>query len=63
MKRIFLTAAIICIASWAFGQAIDTARFRLNFNPQLSNVQKINQQAVINDTVKENVKFDYYIES
>ena len=61
MKRIFLTAAIICIASWAFGQAIDTARFRLNFNPQLSNVQKINQQAVINDTVKENVKFDYYI--
>ncbi len=61
MKRIFLTAAIICIASWAFSQAIDTARFRLNFNPQLSNVQKINQQAVINDTVKENVKFDYYI--
>ena len=61
MKRIFLTAAIICIASWASGQAIDTARFRLNFNPQLSNVQKINQQAVINDTVKENVKFDYYI--
>lgn len=61
MKRIILTAAIICIASWAFGQAIDTARFRLNFNPQLSNVQKINQQAIINDTVKENVKFDYYI--
>lgn len=61
MKRIILTAAIICIASWAFGQAIDTARFRLNFNPQLNNVQKINQQAVINDTVKENVKFDYYI--
>lgn len=61
MKRIILTTAIICIASWAFGQAIDTARFRLNFNPQLNNVQKINQQAVINDTVKENVKFDYYI--
>lgn len=61
MKRIFLTATIICIASWTFGQAIDTARFRLNFNPQLSNVQKINQQAVINDTAKENVKFDYYI--
>lgn len=61
MKRIILTAAIICIASWAFGQAIDTARFRLNFNPQLSNVQKINQQAVINDTVQSTVKFDYNI--
>ena len=61
MKRIILTAAIFCIASWVFGQAIDTARFRLNFNPQLSNIQKINQQAVINDTVKEVVKFDYYI--
>ncbi len=61
MKRIILTAVIICLSGWAFGQAIDTARFRLNFNPQLNNVQKINQQAVINDTVKENVKFDYYI--
>ena len=61
MKRIFLTAAIFCIAGWTFGQAIDTARFRLNFNPQLSNIQKINQQAVINDTAKEVVKFDYYI--
>ena len=61
MKRVILTAAIVCIASWAFGQAIDTARFRLNFNPQLSNIQKINQQAVITDTIKETVKFDYYI--
>lgn len=61
MKRIILTAAIICLANWTFGQAIDTARFRLNFNPQLSNIQKINQSAVINDTAKEVVKFDYYI--
>ncbi|MBO4655591.1 MAG: hypothetical protein J5644_08600 [Bacteroidales bacterium] len=61
MKRIILTAAIVCIASWTFGQAIDTARFRLNFNPQLSNIQKINQQAVLNDTIKETVKFDYSI--
>ena len=61
MKRIILTAAIFCIAGWAFGQAIDTARFRLNFNPQLSNIQKINQQAVINDTIKETVKFDYQV--
>ena len=61
MKRIILTAAIICLANWTFGQAIDTARFRLNFIPQLSNIQKINPQAVINDTAKETVKFDYYI--
>ena len=61
MKRIFLIAAFIGMGSWVFGQAIDTARFRLNFNPQLSNIQKINQQAVINDTAKEVVKFDYYI--
>lgn len=61
MKRVILTAAIFCLALWAFGQAIDTARFRLNFNPQLSNIQKINKQAVITDTIKETVKFDYYI--
>ena len=61
MKRIFLIAAIVCIGNWVMGQAIDTARFHLNFNPQLSNIQKLNQQAVINDTVKEEVKFDYYI--
>lgn len=61
MKRIILTAAIFYITNWVFGQAIDTARFRLNFNPQLSNIQKINQAAVINDTIKETVKFDYHV--
>lgn len=62
MKKIILIAAIICLgSSLTYGQAIDTARFRLNFVPQLSNAQKINQQATINDTVKEQVKFEYNV--
>lgn len=42
-------------------QIIDTARFRLNFNPQLMNFQKLNQQVEINDTTNETVHFEYYI--
>lgn len=62
MKRIAIISGLILLGTMlSFGQVIDTARFRLNFVPQMSNVQKINQQAVLNDTNKDVVKFDYSI--
>ena len=62
MKKIFLAIIGLCFGTgFAYGQVIDTARFKFNFTPKLSNVQKINQQADVTDTVKEIVKFDYYI--
>ena len=45
----------------AFSQPVDTARFRLNFTPQLQNSHKITQPAVISDEVYEPVNFEYEI--
>ncbi len=42
-------------------QVVDTARFSFSYNPKLSGFSKINQQAIIVDTVSSEVHFDYYI--
>ena len=62
MKRqISLLVLLIITTSILMAQPVDTARFRVDFIPQIQNFQKINPSAVINDTIKEKVKFDYYI--
>lgn len=62
MKRILLFLFhAVCLAIIANAQIIDTARFRLDYKPQLLNFPKINQPAIINDTVTSEIKFQYYI--
>lgn len=62
IKKVLAIALGICMsAGLVQAQVTDTARFKLNFTPKLTIGQKINQQATIVDTIKEVVKFDYYI--
>ncbi len=61
MKRWLIFSIITFIFVVVNAQATDTAKFRLNFTPQLSNFQKFNENAVIVDTTTSKVKFDYYI--
>ncbi|MEG1555895.1 MAG: hypothetical protein RR356_04135, partial [Bacteroidales bacterium] len=62
MRKQIISSIILCIMILSTNaQIIDTAHFRLNYVPQLLNFQKINQQAPIIDTIKDQVQFDYYI--
>lgn len=57
-----LTAFVISlIISGLQAQVIDTARFQINYVPQLQNFSKLNQQAKIIDTATEKVSFTYDI--
>ena len=60
-KTIITTIGFLFVLVSLEAQIIDTARFRLDYTPQLFNFSKINQQAVIVDTVSSEVNFDYYI--
>jgi hypothetical protein len=60
-KYIILIFSIALTINSVDAQIIDTARLRLDFKPQILNFQKINQKAIIDDTVTTKVKFDYYI--
>ena len=60
-KYIILIFSLVLTFNAVDGQIIDTARLRLDFKPQILNFQKINQKAIINDTVSPKVDFDYYI--
>ena len=60
-KYIILIFSLVLTFNAVEGQIIDTARLRLDFKPQILNFQKINQKAIINDTVSPKVDFDYYI--
>ena len=62
MKRNFVfTLALMAICGTMWAQRVDTARFRFEYDPQLSNFKKINEPAEIIDTFKSKVSFDYYI--
>lgn len=62
MKRILIfISGIFLLISSADAQVIDTARFRLDYRAYIGNVSKINQDAVIHDTVTSDIQFDYYI--
>ncbi|MDL2296559.1 hypothetical protein LJC53_04220 [Bacteroidales bacterium OttesenSCG-928-C03] len=61
MKKIISLTLFFAIIISVQAQVIDTARFRLEFRPMIINSQKINQPAVINDTVTGEVDFSYTI--
>lgn len=62
MKKNFVfTWILLTFCGIAFSQNVDTVHFKINYDPQLSNFKKINEPAVIVDTFKKKVKFDYYI--
>jgi hypothetical protein len=62
MKKYLISIISLVIISMTLnGQIVDTAYFQLNYVPYLQNFEKINSQVTIIDTVKEKVKFDYYI--
>jgi hypothetical protein len=55
-------AIILIMSLWGgigFAQPIDTAHFRMEFEPRLRNAQKINPPASITDTTISPVTFDY----
>lgn len=61
MKRMFLIAcALLCVAV-VRAQVVDSAHLLINYVPKLTNASKINQPAVILDTVQEKVEFRYVI--
>lgn len=61
MKKILTSFLFLSLGLIIQAQVIDTARFRLDYVPHILNFQKINHTAKINDTIKDKVKFDYYI--
>ncbi len=61
MKRWILFAIVVLAAATLTAQPIDTAKFRINFTPQLMNFPKFNSNAEILDTNTHSVTFDYYI--
>ncbi len=61
MKRWTFLVVIAMVITTAVSQPIDTAKFRINFTPQLMSFPKMNSQAEILDTATQTVDFEYYI--
>ena len=61
MKRLGFLTVILFLGLSAFAQVVDSAHLLINYVPKLVNSQKINQQAIIIDTMQEKVHFDYNI--
>lgn len=61
MKRVWFLIVILFFGLTTFAQVVDSAHLLINYVPKLANSQKINQQAVIIDTMQEKIEFDYII--
>ena len=62
MKRYIAAAILLLFAAYNLhAQHVDTARFRLEYTPQLLSFSKLNQQPDMTDSTTSKVKFDYYI--
>lgn len=61
MKRFVLLAGMIAITSMMSAQIVDSAHLLVNYVPKLVNSKKINDQACIVDTLKENISFTYTV--
>lgn len=61
MKRFVLLAGMIAITSMMSAQIVDSAHLLVNYVPKLVNSKKINDQASIVDTLKENISFTYTV--
>ncbi|MDR3046273.1 MAG: hypothetical protein LBU51_01495 [Bacteroidales bacterium] len=60
MKKTTVLMTIVLMTTMLTAQ-VDTARFRLEYNAKLENIQKINQQAQFTDTNTSNIDFEYFI--
>ena len=61
MHRITLIAVILLCATALHAQVVDSAHLLIQYVPKLTNATKINDQAVIDDTLKEEVTYSYEI--
>ena len=62
MKKIFFLMIIVIFGLGLRAQVVDSSQLLIKYVPKLANSNKINQQAVLNDTViSEQVEFNYVI--
>ena len=61
MHRITFIAVILLCATALHAQVVDSAHLLIQYVPKLTNATKINDQAVIDDTLKEEVTYSYEI--
>jgi len=62
MKKITIFILMLFVAGGLQAQVVDTAQLLIKYVPKLTNSNKINQQAVLKDTVvSEKVEFNYVI--
>lgn len=62
MKKILIIVSVLFVSAGLQAQVVDSAQLLIKYVPKLTNSNKINQQAVIKDTVVgEKVEFDYVI--
>ena len=62
MKKITIIAFVLFVAGGLNAQVVDSAQLLIKYVPKLANSNKINQQAVLRDTVvSEQVEFNYVI--
>ena len=62
MKKITIFVFLVLCASFLRAQVVDSAQLLIKYVPKLANSNKINQQAVLKDTVvSEQVEFNYVV--
>lgn len=61
MRKYIFTSILLLTSYFLMGQAVDTARFRLEYSPKLIPSTKLNQKAEIKDTTNTKINFEYYI--
>lgn len=61
LKRMVLLTVAVTLSAISQAQVVDSARLLVNYVPKLVNSNKINEQAVIVDTLKENIEFNYSV--
>lgn len=62
MKKITVIALVLFVAGGLRAQVVDSAQLLIKYVPKLTNSNKINQQAVLKDTVvSEQMEFNYVI--
>lgn len=61
MKRYFFLVLFFFFCADLLAQPIDTARFKVDYDPIIMGLNKINQGSVLVDSNRTKVSFDYYI--
>ena len=62
MKKITIFVFFVFCASFLNAQVVDSAQLLIKYVPKLANSNKINQQAVLKDTVvSEQMEFNYVV--